>query len=156
MPLLLIMMRKVNIDYGLHVAVTWWGKEVREEMKELTERGVSSFKFFMAYKNSFMIGDEDMYNAFLRCKELGYPFSSSFLFSLLFFFFFPSLLFFLFVCLCFIFNLFCDCFCSSLFNLSMKSTITSTRGERRPGARGTEEDAHHGHHRSRGPRTLQA
>lgn len=63
---------KVNIDYGLHVAVTWWAKEVAEEMAVLTTRGVSSFKFFMAYKNNFMIGDEDMYNAFLKCKELGY------------------------------------------------------------------------------------
>lgn len=62
---------KVNIDYGLHVAVTWWSKEVSEEMGELTKRGVQSFKMFMAYKNAFMLGDEAMYYTFLRCKELG-------------------------------------------------------------------------------------
>jgi dihydropyrimidinase len=45
---------------------------VAEEMGTLTTRGVSSFKMFMAYKNAFMIGDEQMYYAFLRCKELGY------------------------------------------------------------------------------------
>lgn len=63
---------KVNIDYGLHVAVTWWADQVSREMGELsTKMGVSSFKMFMAYKGNFMIGDEAMYQCFLRCKEIG-------------------------------------------------------------------------------------
>lgn len=63
---------KVNCDYGLHVAITWWSPQVREEMQLLTtEKGISSFKVFMAYKNAFMINDEEMYHCFQRCKELG-------------------------------------------------------------------------------------
>ncbi len=64
---------KVNIDYGLHVAITWWGPQVSEEMGVLAKtRGVSSFKMFMAYKNAFMVSDAEMFEAFSRCKELGY------------------------------------------------------------------------------------
>ncbi|EGG23855.1 dihydropyrimidinase [Cavenderia fasciculata] len=63
---------KVNHDYGLHVAITWWGEQVSREMEILVkERGVSSFKVFMAYKNAFMVNDEEMYHIFKRCKELG-------------------------------------------------------------------------------------
>jgi len=63
---------KVNCDYGLHVAITSWGPQVSEEMGIITtQKGVSSFKVFMAYKNVFMINDEEMYYAFQRCKELG-------------------------------------------------------------------------------------
>eukprot|EP01126_Amoeba_proteus_P031938 TRINITY_DN3122_c0_g3_i1.p1 TRINITY_DN3122_c0_g3~~TRINITY_DN3122_c0_g3_i1.p1 ORF type:complete len:352 (-),score=58.24 TRINITY_DN3122_c0_g3_i1:99-1154(-) len=35
------------------------------------ERGVSSFKHFMAYKGSLMLNDEALLNSFLRIKELG-------------------------------------------------------------------------------------
>ncbi|KYQ88758.1 dihydropyrimidinase [Tieghemostelium lacteum] len=63
---------KVNCDYSLHVAITWWSEQVSKEMEILVkERGVNSFKVFMAYKNSFMINDEEMYQVFKRCKELG-------------------------------------------------------------------------------------
>ena len=37
-------------DYGLHMAVTSWSAEVAEDMGTLTQRGINSFKFFMAYK----------------------------------------------------------------------------------------------------------
>jgi len=64
---------KVNIDYSLHVAVTWWSEQVSEEMGILTtkEYGVNSFKTFMAYKNVFQLNDSDMYECFKRCKEIG-------------------------------------------------------------------------------------
>ncbi|KAL6059835.1 dihydropyrimidinase [Balamuthia mandrillaris] len=63
---------KVNCDYSFHVAVTWWSEKVAEEMEVLTrEKGVNSFKMFMAYKDVFMLDDEDLYHAFGRCKELG-------------------------------------------------------------------------------------
>ncbi|EGC32199.1 dihydropyrimidinase [Dictyostelium purpureum] len=63
---------KVNCDYSLHMAVTWWSEQVSKEMEILVkERGVNSFKVFMAYKNSFMVTDEEMYHIFKRCKELG-------------------------------------------------------------------------------------
>ena len=63
---------KAAADYSFHVAVTWWSESVREEMGVLTrERGVNSFKHFMAYKGAIMVTDEDMLQSFARCRELG-------------------------------------------------------------------------------------
>jgi len=63
---------KVNCDYSLHVAITWWSDKVSEEMGILCkEKGVNSFKMFMAYKNVFQLSDGELYKAFSRCKELG-------------------------------------------------------------------------------------
>ena len=62
---------KVNCDYSFHVGVTWWSEQVSQEMGELVKRGVNSFKMFMAYKGVFMLRDDQLYEAFQRCKELG-------------------------------------------------------------------------------------
>ncbi|XP_060245504.1 dihydropyrimidinase isoform X6 [Meriones unguiculatus] len=63
---------KVCCDYSLHVAVTWWSDKVKEEMKTLAqEKGVNSFKMFMAYKDVYMVQDEEMHAAFSQCKEVG-------------------------------------------------------------------------------------
>jgi dihydropyrimidinase len=63
---------KAACDYSFHVAVTWWSDQVREEMRELaTNRGVNSFKHFMAYKNAIMADDETLVNSFKTARELG-------------------------------------------------------------------------------------
>lgn len=63
---------KVCCDYGFHVAVTWWSKSVQKEMKILCEeRGINSFKVFMAYKGLYMLDDTELYEVFETCKELG-------------------------------------------------------------------------------------
>uniref|UniRef100_UPI000392D00D dihydropyrimidinase n=2 Tax=Tetraodon nigroviridis TaxID=99883 RepID=UPI000392D00D len=63
---------KVCCDYSLHVAVTWWSDEVKDEMRTLAqERGVNSFKMFMAYKGLFMLRDDELYAVFSHCKEVG-------------------------------------------------------------------------------------
>uniref|UniRef100_A0A336M9S2 dihydropyrimidinase n=1 Tax=Culicoides sonorensis TaxID=179676 RepID=A0A336M9S2_CULSO len=63
---------KVCCDYGFHVAITWWSKSVSDEMGILCkERGVNSFKVFMAYKGLFMLNDSELFEVFERCKELG-------------------------------------------------------------------------------------
>uniref|UniRef100_A0A1L8DXV1 dihydropyrimidinase n=1 Tax=Nyssomyia neivai TaxID=330878 RepID=A0A1L8DXV1_9DIPT len=63
---------KVCCDYGLHVAVTWWAPSVAEEMRILCEeRGVNSFKVFMAYKGLYQLTDEELYEVFEVCRELG-------------------------------------------------------------------------------------
>lgn len=63
---------KVCCDYSLHVAVTWWSEKVKEEMEILVrDKGVNSFKMFMAYKDVFMLQDDELYAAFCQCKELG-------------------------------------------------------------------------------------
>ena len=59
-------------DYSLHVAVTWWSDQVREEMATLTrDHGVNSFKHFMAYKGAIMCDDEVLVNSFSTARELG-------------------------------------------------------------------------------------
>jgi dihydropyrimidinase len=59
-------------DYAFHVAITWWDETVHRDMGVLAkERGVSSFKHFMAYKNAIMADDEILVNSFTRCIELG-------------------------------------------------------------------------------------
>lgn len=63
---------KAAADYSFHVAVTWWDDSVKEDMATLVnERGVNSFKHFMAYKNMMMADDEIMANSFRRSLELG-------------------------------------------------------------------------------------
>lgn len=47
---------KVVCDFGFHCAITWWNSSVCEEMEILcNEKGISSFKMFMAYKVSTII-----------------------------------------------------------------------------------------------------
>ncbi|MEZ4238496.1 MAG: dihydropyrimidinase [Myxococcota bacterium] len=63
---------KAACDYSFHVAVTWWDESVRRDMRTLaTERGVNSFKHFMAYKNAIMADDETLVNSFKTARELG-------------------------------------------------------------------------------------
>uniref|UniRef100_A0A3B4X8N9 Dihydropyrimidinase n=1 Tax=Seriola lalandi dorsalis TaxID=1841481 RepID=A0A3B4X8N9_SERLL len=48
------------------------GTKVKKEMETLAkERGVNSFKMFMAYKDVFMLADSELYAAFSQCKEIG-------------------------------------------------------------------------------------
>ncbi|MCO5059715.1 MAG: dihydropyrimidinase [Rhizobiaceae bacterium] len=58
-------------DYSFHMAITWWGEQVFNEMPQVVERGITSFKHFMAYKGALMVNDDEMYSSFQRCAELG-------------------------------------------------------------------------------------
>ena len=61
-----------SVDYGFHMTVSWWGDRFSEEMGPLVaEHGVTSFKFFTAYKGALMLPDEDIIRGFVRCRELG-------------------------------------------------------------------------------------
>jgi len=62
---------RAHCDYSFHMAVTWWGEQVFEEMKTITERGINTFKHFMAYKGALMVNDDEMFASFRRCAELG-------------------------------------------------------------------------------------
>ena len=62
---------KATTDYSFHMAITWWDKQVWEEMAEVVDRGITSFKHFMAYKGSLMVNDDEMFASFSRCAELG-------------------------------------------------------------------------------------
>ncbi|MFE3837932.1 dihydropyrimidinase [Pseudogemmobacter sonorensis] len=62
---------RAHCDYSFHMAVTWWGEPVFDEMKAVTEKGINTFKHFMAYKGSLMVNDDEMFASFRRCAELG-------------------------------------------------------------------------------------
>ena len=63
---------RANCDYSYHMAVTWWGEQVFDEMKTVIEtRGINTFKHFMAYKGALMVQDDEMYASFQRLAELG-------------------------------------------------------------------------------------
>ena len=58
-------------DFSYHMAVTWWSEQVFNEMPTVVERGVNTFKHFMAYKGALMVDDDEMFSSFQRCAELG-------------------------------------------------------------------------------------
>jgi len=49
--------RKSVCDFGLHMSITDWNERTSQEMSLCTEEGISSFKIYMAYKET--IGLED-------------------------------------------------------------------------------------------------
>jgi len=63
---------RANCDYSFHMAVTWWGEKVFDDMKVVVEEnGINTFKHFMAYKGALMVNDDELYASFRRCAELG-------------------------------------------------------------------------------------
>jgi len=64
---------KVCCDYSLHCAITYWSDEVKRDMQLMTseEFGINSFKMFMAYKDVFMLRDNDMIETFKNCRQIG-------------------------------------------------------------------------------------
>lgn len=59
------------IDYGYHMAVTEWNKKLADEMPKMVEAGITSFKFYQAYKGSLMVDDAELLYALQRAAELG-------------------------------------------------------------------------------------
>lgn len=63
---------RANCDYSFHMAVTWWGEKVFDDMKAVVQdQGITTFKHFMAYKGALMVNDDELYASFRRCAELG-------------------------------------------------------------------------------------
>src|SRR5207244_5394458 len=63
---------KTLIDNGFHIAVT----DLREggtleELGSLPEQGVTSYKLFMAYKDSLMVDDETLFKTMQVAAETG-------------------------------------------------------------------------------------
>jgi dihydropyrimidinase len=63
---------KACLDYGLHMAVTDLGDNEQglAEMETMVEKGISSFKLFMAYPNVLMIDDGLMYKVMHKAGQL--------------------------------------------------------------------------------------
>ena len=63
--------RQASCDYGFHMAITGWSEQIFNDMGTVVERGVNSFKHFMAYKGALMVNDDEMFASFSRCAALG-------------------------------------------------------------------------------------
>jgi len=61
-----------HCDYSFHMAVTWWGEQVFNDMQSvIQDRGINTFKHFMAYKGALMVNDDELFASFNRLSELG-------------------------------------------------------------------------------------
>ena len=57
-------------DYGFHMTIDDWNDEIIAELPAMFEQGISSFKMYMTYP-AMMIGDEAMFKALQKLRELG-------------------------------------------------------------------------------------
>ncbi|THH35210.1 dihydropyrimidinase [Aliishimia ponticola] len=63
---------RANCDYSFHMAVTWWGEQVFNDMQTIVqEKGINTFKHFLAYKGALMVNDDELFASFNRLSELG-------------------------------------------------------------------------------------
>jgi len=62
---------KAATDYSYHMCITYWNDQVRADMADVVNKGVTTFKHFMAYKGALMVNDDEMFASFRRCAELG-------------------------------------------------------------------------------------
>jgi dihydropyrimidinase len=62
---------KAVTDYGFHLAMTQWRPEFADEMAEIVNGGVTSFKMYMAYRGSMMVEDDEIYAALAAASRLG-------------------------------------------------------------------------------------
>jgi len=62
---------KAHIDYGFHMIVREVTEQTLADMDTLVERGVTSFKLFMAYPGVFMVDDAALFRAMGRSSDNG-------------------------------------------------------------------------------------
>src|SRR3954447_24699258 len=62
---------KSACDFTFHMGVTRYDDEAESDFKEIVERGISSFKVFLAYKGAFEVSDEELYQTLRLAKKLG-------------------------------------------------------------------------------------
>ncbi|MDD7911480.1 dihydropyrimidinase [Pseudovibrio exalbescens] len=60
-----------NCDYSYHMAITSWNEQIFNEMQQVVDRGINTFKHFMAYKGALMVDDDEMFDSFRRCAAIG-------------------------------------------------------------------------------------
>lgn len=60
-----------SCDYTFHMAVSRFDESTEEKLRTIVERGVASFKVFLAYKDFFGVDDAELFNTLTLAKELG-------------------------------------------------------------------------------------
>jgi dihydropyrimidinase len=59
-------------DYGYHMSITWWGPDTAAWMERcVREKGITSFKVFLAYKDTTGIEDADLIRVLETAARLG-------------------------------------------------------------------------------------
>lgn len=61
---------KASCDYGFHMAISDWNAGVSEELTDMIDLGVSSFKLYMTY-DDMKVTDKEIYQILKRLKEVG-------------------------------------------------------------------------------------
>lgn len=62
---------KSYCDYAFHMTVSHWDETMREQMKEMTERGITSFKAYTAYQDSLGVSTGELRQILRAAGELG-------------------------------------------------------------------------------------
>jgi len=58
-------------DFTFHMAVSRFDEKTEEQLREIVDRGIASFKVFLAYKDFFGVTDTELYKTLKLAKELG-------------------------------------------------------------------------------------
>ncbi len=61
---------KASCDYSFHMSISDWNDSVFEEIQDMIDLGVTSFKLYMTY-DGMMVGDKEIYQILKRLKEVG-------------------------------------------------------------------------------------
>ncbi len=62
---------KAVIDYGFHMIITELSDNYSDDLKNLIQEGITSFKMFMAYPNSLMVDDAVIFKVLKECVNTG-------------------------------------------------------------------------------------
>src|SRR3954470_6140304 len=62
---------KCAIDYSYHLAVTEYEAKHRDEFQKVVDRGITTFKIFLAYPGVFMIDDQTMFRVMQSAGAAG-------------------------------------------------------------------------------------
>ena len=60
-----------SCDFGFHMGVTRWDEATERQLREIVQRGTTSFKVFLAYKGALGVDDRELYHALKLAGELG-------------------------------------------------------------------------------------
>ncbi len=58
-------------DYSFHMGVTRFDDSTEAVLRKIVDRGIASFKVFLAYKGAFAVTDEELYRTLCLAKQLG-------------------------------------------------------------------------------------
>ena len=58
-------------DYGFHMTLCEWNEKLEEEMETMVNQGITSFKMYMAYKDTLQVDEEQIIKALEKAKSLG-------------------------------------------------------------------------------------